>query len=108
MGYQYKITLTEEAQPYSPRPRRIPPALIPRVKAQIDNMVEKGVIRKVEQPTDYCSPMVVTFKESGDIWVCSDLRQLNEVIKREVYQMPTFEELAVKVKAASTFTKLDC
>ena len=36
-----------------------------------------------------------------------DLRDLNKAIKREYYQLPTFEETASRLSGAKLFTKLD-
>jgi hypothetical protein len=49
-----------------------------KTKNEIDCMLQMGVISKIDQPTSWCAPMVVTKKASGDIRVCVDLTKLNE------------------------------
>ena len=46
-------------------------------------MLETGVITRVDQPTDWCTPTVVTPKSVGNFRVCVDLNKLNDYVKRE-------------------------
>ena len=65
------------------------------------------IITKVMEPTDWCSPLVVTTKKSGDVRICCDLRSLNKAVKRPEFQIPSFEELANKINGAEIYTMLD-
>ena len=56
----YTIRLRPDVEPkciYTAR--RIAHPLLPKVKAEIDRMITEGVISPVEQPTDWCSGIVV-------------------------------------------------
>ena len=46
-------------------------------------------------------------KPDGSLRICLDPRDLNKVIKREHYQLPTFDEIASRLTGATRFTKLD-
>lgn len=107
-GYKYSISLTDKSASFSTPARRVPVALYDKVKAEIDRMESMGVIRKVEEPTQFCSPMIVVFKPSGDLRICADLRELNKFVKREHLQLPTFSELASRVANPVVFSHLDC
>ena len=50
-------------------------------------MLEMGVIKRVDEPTDWFAPMVVVPKPSGEVRICVDLTKLNANIKilRERY-----------------------
>ncbi|UYV84092.1 K02A2.6-like, partial [Cordylochernes scorpioides] len=78
----YTIKLKDESQPHAIyTPRRIPIPLLNRTKEQLDQMVEKGVIEKVERPTDWCAPMVIVPKpSSNDLRICVDLTALNKTM----------------------------
>ena len=103
-----KIVLKEDYQPYSLRtPRRISIPLQNKVKIELARMEEAGVIQKVEEPTDWCSPMVVAMKKSGDVRICADFKKLNQSIKRERYMLPTPEDLLHKLKGSKVYSKLD-
>ena len=43
-------------------PRRVAIPLLPRVKAELERMVQLGVISPVEEPTEWCAGMVVAQK----------------------------------------------
>lgn len=47
-------------------------------------MEESGVISKVEDPTEWCTGMVVVpKKQSNSVSICVDLKTLNESVLRE-------------------------
>ena len=74
-------------------PRKIPAALQERVKAGLDDMEKRGVIRKVEEPTDWVNSMAFVEKPDGSLCICSDSRHLCKAIKRERFQLPSFENI---------------
>ena len=108
-GRSVHIKLSEDNTPYNvPAPRRVPFPLIPKLQAKIDRMLETDVIMPVTEPTDWCAPIVVAPKRhSDDIRVCVDLRRLNRAVKRERYILPTFDDIAAKLKDCTVFSKLD-
>ena len=52
-------------------------------------MLQLDVIEPVDEPTEWCSPIVVVPKADGRVRICVDLTKLNQAVRREVYQMPT-------------------
>jgi hypothetical protein len=54
-------------------------------------MKEMGVIKVVDQPTDWCHPIVVVKKPNGLLRICIDLTQLNKDTKREFYELPSVD-----------------
>jgi hypothetical protein len=61
-------------------------------------MKAKGVIRKVDEPTDWVNSLVVAEKhKTGKLRVCLDPRNLNLRIKREHFQLPTIEDWADRI-----------
>ena len=47
--------------------KRVPFTLMDAVKAELNNMVESGVIRSVTKPTDWCAAMVPVIKKTGAV-----------------------------------------
>lgn len=88
-------------------PRRVPAPLRDALKKELDRMTNLGVIKKVQEPTDWVNSMVVTKKKNGELRTCMDPKDLNENIKREYYQIPTREEIISEMAGACYFTKLD-
>ena len=70
-------------------------------------MEANGVIRKVDGPTAWVNSMVVNEKRSGKLRICIDPRDLNKVILREHYHLPTQQEITSRLTSAKFFSKLD-
>lgn len=98
--WEYTIKLDSNAQPYSLSvPRRVSFPLMNKVKAELQRMQDKGVISKVDQPTEWCSGMVAVPKANSDqIRICVDLSKLNESVMRENHPLPTVEECVVTLQ----------
>ena len=88
--------------------RTIPAALRDRerVKRGLEDMEKRGVIRKVEEPTDWVNSMAIVEKPDGSLRICLDPRHLNKTIKREHFQLPTIEDITTRMANAKWFTKL--
>ena len=82
-------------------------ALRDRVKTEWEDIEKRGVIRKVEEPTDWVSSMAIVEKPDGSLRICLDSRHLNKAIKGEHFQLPTLEDITTRMANAKWFTKLD-
>ena len=104
----YHPITRENATPFSlSTPRRVPLPLQPAVDAKLQRMVDTGVIRSVDQPTDWCSGMVVVPKPDGRVRKCTDFTRLNQSVRRERHMLPSIEHLLADVQGATYFSKLD-
>ena len=65
------------------------------------------MISPVDQPTDWCAPMVVTPKSNGKVRVCVDLSKLNEFVKWENHPLPAVDTTLGILAGSTVFTKLD-
>ena len=70
-------------------------------------MVKKGVIREVNEHTDWCSNVCFVTKKDGSLRVCLDPKQLNENLKRCPHKIPTTEEMNPLFSGTKYFSKLD-
>jgi len=83
-----QIRLKEGVTPHVGGPRQVPLALHDKVKAELQNMMDLGVIKKVDHPTEWVNNMVVV--DSGEkLRICLDPRALNKAIKRAHYPIRT-------------------
>ncbi|XP_016519232.1 uncharacterized protein K02A2.6-like [Poecilia formosa] len=104
-----KITLREGAAPYSvTTARRVSVPMLPKVKKELNRMVNCGVIQPISDPTEWCAPMVpVPKKNKEQIRICVDLKELNKAVKREKYVLPTVDDILPKLAGAKVFSLLD-
>ena len=103
----YHIKLNPSVTPVISPPRKIPATLRDRVRDSLENMVELGVIKRVQEPTQWVNAMVVSEKRSGELRICIDPRELNKAIYREHYQLPTQQEITSRLAGAKFFSKRD-
>ena len=104
----YHIQIDSKITPVVNQLKSQPVALRDRLKQALEEMEMDGVIKKVDQPTEWVNSVVVVEKPgSKKLRICLDPRPLNEAIQREHYKMPTIEEITTRVAGATVFSKLD-
>ena len=85
----YKIALNDDAQPLAINvPKRVYLPRMDNIRKELRRMEDAAVIGRIEQPTDWCAPMVV-FPKKDDVRICVDLTRLNESVRRERHEMPS-------------------
>ncbi|GFW41297.1 retrovirus-related Pol polyprotein from transposon 17.6 [Trichonephila clavipes] len=86
--------------------RKVPLAIHNKVKEELSNMVEAGIISKVEEPTEWVRNMVI-IDSPKKLRICLDPRPLNEAIQRPHHPIPTADALITKLQGGKVFTILD-
>ena len=85
--------LCTDAKPFCLyNPRKIPHRLLPKVKHQIEAMLEQGVISSVTAPTEWCAGNAPMLKPNGKVQISVDLTELNKAIQWEFHPMPSVDE----------------
>ena len=97
----------ETVQPSVMPPRRVPIAVKGKLKSELQRLEDKGVIKKITEPTDWVSSLVVTQKANGNVRVCNDPQQLNKALKRSHYPLPVIEDVLPDLSDAKVFSKAD-
>ena len=87
--------------------RRVPFAIKPKLKAELERLTDIGVLMPVDEPTDWVSNLIIATKESGDLRLCLDPQQLNKALKRERYPLPVIDDVLPDLSRAKVFTKID-
>ena len=100
LSHTYHIELNDNAKPVVSPSRRIPHSLKPKVKMELDRMLEMNIIEQVERPTDWVNALVVVEKPNGKLRLCLDPRPLNQAIKRHYFPMPTAEDIFSSMQGA--------
>ena len=104
---QYKLEVVEGATPVVFPPRRVPVALEGKLKKELDRLQSLGIIEKVTEPTPWVSSLVTVQKPNGQIRVCIDPKDLNQVLRRSRYPTPTIEEILPELSRAKLFSTVD-
>jgi len=65
-------------------------------------MQELGEIRKADEPTEWCTGMVVVPKGKGKVRIC-----VSYYVRRERQILPSVEQTLAQLQGAQVFSKLD-
>lgn len=106
-GAPHHLTIDPNMVPRIMPDRRVPIAVRPVLKEELDRMTQAGVIMPVDQPTPWVSQLVVTKKKSGGLRVCIDPHELNKSLCRERFTLPVLEDLLHELKDSKVFSKAD-
>jgi len=94
----------------APPIRRPPNALRHEMKAQVENMLDEGIIRASNSP--WSAPAILDPKKTADgkqkYRFCVDFRALNAAAKFDPYPLPVFEETASTLFGSRYFSVLHC
>jgi hypothetical protein len=93
---EMKIPLKPEARPARQIPYRLNPIYKQKVKAEIDRMLEDGIIEPMEE-FEWIRPMIVQDKKWGGIWIYVDLRKLNDSCLHVPFPTPFTDEVLENV-----------
>ncbi|UYV79770.1 K02A2.6-like [Cordylochernes scorpioides] len=106
-GYEYEAKFqTSDMNMQVRPPRPIPLSIKERVKKELEEMEDNGIIKKINYPTPISSQMVIA-KQKGKIRICIDPSDINKVILRSHFPLRTFDQIAVNLHGSKYFTKLD-
>ena len=87
----HRIQTTDGFVPRQMRPYRVPDAFKPEVDRQIQDLLDKGLIRPSNSPM--ASPIVCVAKKDGGVRIACDYRYLNSFTVDDAYPMPTIDEV---------------
>ena len=97
-GQPIPIKLKENTTPYDlSAPRHVAFPLLRLLKKELDRMLSLGVIRKVDEGTEWYHRIVIIQKENGTIRLCIDLNKLNSEVQREFSQLESLDKTLAKL-----------
>ena len=106
-GPPVHLDVDETASPKFCKARPVPFALRDKVDVEIDRLVKEGIYKPVPY-SRWATPLVPVLKANGQVRLCGDYKcTVNKSAKREVYAMPTVEEMFSKLANSSLFCKID-
>lgn len=104
MQVQHKVD-TGDATPIAQRAYRLSPMQRDAVDAELDKLLELGLIRP--SSSAWASPIVMVPKKDGSWRMCIDYRKVNAATKNDQYPLPVIEDLLTSMGQAQYFTTLD-
>ena len=102
---EFKIELLPGTAPISRRPYRMPPNELAELKIQLQELLEKGLIRPSSSPWG-CSAIFVKKKDKS-LRMCVDYRPLNVVTIKNKYPLPRIDILFDQLAKTKVFSKID-
>lgn len=106
---EYKIHLRENARPVAHAPRRVPQAIMKKLKMKLDELVTNGIIERANGFNEWVSHLVTVEKKDKErsLRLCLDPQELNENIIDEHAYIPTYDDVVSKLNGMKFFTVLD-
>jgi hypothetical protein len=102
----YKHTIkTGDSAPIRSVPYRMPHALRDKLRAELDGMLENGLISRSTSP--WGSPIVYVPKSDGTLRLCTDFRKLNAVAEMDINPLPRIDDIFGMLNNVKIMTSLD-
>ena len=102
---EFTIDLMPGTTPISKAPYRMAPLELRELKIQLQELLDKGLIRPSVSP--WGAPVLFVKKKDGSMRLCIDYRELNKVTVRNKYPLPRIDDLFDQLQGAQYFSKLD-
>ena len=81
------------------------PVEMKELAAQLQDLLDKGVIRPIISP--WGAPVLFVKKKDGSMRLCIDYRELNKLTVKNNYLLPRIDDLFDQLKGAEYFSKID-
>jgi hypothetical protein len=102
---KFTIELQPGTTPISKRPYRMLPAELAELKKQLQELLDKGFIRRSTSP--WGCPALFVKKKDESLRLCIDYRPLNAVTIKNKYPLPRIDVLFDQLVGAKVFSKID-
>ena len=105
------IELQGDAEPIRKAPHKVPLALKEIFSAEIQSIVQQGILSEVtqsmEETPEWLNSFVIVKKPNGNLCICLDPTDLNKHIIQPVCNMYTLEDIVNRLKDATHFAVFD-
>jgi hypothetical protein len=100
------LFLSRKGQTILQKLRHINPKLDPLIQKELQNMVDAKIIAPIRY-SSWMANLVVVCKKSGEIRLCVDFRNLNQLSLKDNYPLPNMEHLLQRVTSVGMMSMLD-
>ncbi|MCO5577871.1 hypothetical protein L7F22_031706 [Adiantum nelumboides] len=101
----HAIELIPGSSPPNKPPYRVSQAQQEEIMRQVNELVEKGMVRPSSSP--FCSPVFLVHKKDGTYRMCVDYRALNKITIKNRFPVPRIEDLFDKLQGSTYFSRID-
>ena len=102
----HKPKIDHAVAPVVQKQRRLPLALLSKIKEEVERMVHDDILEPVESSEWVCN-IVAAAKSNGGVRVCADLPDANKAVVADRFPLPTIEELSQFFTGSRWFSKID-
>ena len=102
---EFKIDTIPGTEPISKAPYRMAPVEMKELATQLQDLLDKGIIRPSVSP--WGAPVLFVKKKDGSMRLCIDYRELNKITIKNKYPLPRIDDLFDQLKGAAYFSKID-
>ncbi|GJY88787.1 reverse transcriptase domain-containing protein [Tanacetum coccineum] len=102
---EFQIDLIPGAAPVARAPYRLAPSEIKELSEQLQEISDKGFIRRSSSP--WGAPVLFVKKKDGSFRMCIDYRELNKLTVKNRYPLPRINDLFDQLQGSSIYSKID-
>ena len=92
-GGPYHIRLKEQYKLVQHPPRSVPVAMQTAYKAELDRLVNEGIITELKEHTEWINSIVPVMKSNSSLRLCLDPKDLNKAIKRNKWYSRIIDDI---------------
>lgn len=104
IGCAHRIRLSDD-RPFRLPYRRLSPNHYEKLKLALNEMEEREIIRK--SCSEFTSPLVLVWKKSGDLRLCTDFRWLNALTIKDAHPLPHQADALAALGGNAFFSTMD-
>ncbi|KAK2552554.1 Uncharacterized protein P5673_026409 [Acropora cervicornis] len=106
-GIQVDLNVDPDFKPVAQATRRQPFSVRQKMEEEIQHLIDQDIIEKVNEPTGWVSPPVVTpKKDQSQIRLNVDMHVANQAIPRRYTQHPTIDDMVNELSGSTVFSHL--
>lgn len=101
------LKLVEGANPKTVTYTRVPFTIRPKYIAKLNELLNLGILVKVNEPVRWLNDVVVVQKPDGNLRVCLSPIELNKHLINDKFPIPTLTEIAPKLRSKNFYSLID-
>ncbi|MCO5573592.1 hypothetical protein L7F22_027364 [Adiantum nelumboides] len=101
----HKIELIPGSSPLNKPPYRVSDAQQEEILTQVNELLEKGLVRPSSSP--FCSPVLLVQKKDGSYRMCIDYRALDKQTIKNRFPVPRIEDIFDRLQGSTYYSRID-